>query len=75
MFVQDDLLYLDLWVCSCLICILFIVIIGFYYLVIKIGDEKNVGIDVNVWVQVYGDKGDMGYVQFKKLGMMENLFE
>lgn len=55
--------------------ILFIFILGFYYLVIKIGDEKSVGIDVSVWVQVYGDKGDMGYVELKKLGMMDNLFE
>ena len=42
---------------------------------IKTGDEKNSGTDANVWVQVYGDKGDTGHVQLKKSGMMENLFE
>ena len=42
---------------------------------IKTGDEKNAGTDANVWVQVYGDKGDTGHVQLKKSGMMENLFE
>lgn len=28
----------------------YVVVLGFYYLVIKIGDEKNLGIEVNVWV-------------------------
>ncbi|KAJ7392242.1 hypothetical protein OS493_013620 [Desmophyllum pertusum] len=46
-----------------------------YHLAIKTGDEKNAGTDANVWVQVYGDKGDTGHVQLKKSGMMENLFE
>ena len=48
---------------------------GLYHLAIKTGDEKNAGTDANVWVQVYGDKGDTGHVQLKKSGMMENLFE
>lgn len=46
-----------------------------YHLAIKTGDEKNSGTDANVWVQVYGDKGDTGHVQLKKSGMVENLFE
>lgn len=54
---------------------LFIGFAGLYHLAIKTGDEKNAGTDANVWVQVYGDKGDTGHVQLKKSGMMENLFE
>ncbi|XP_073234690.1 uncharacterized protein [Porites lutea] len=46
-----------------------------YHLAIKTGDERSAGTDANVWVQVYGDKGDTGHVQLKKSGMMENLFE
>lgn len=46
-----------------------------YHLAIKTGDEKNSGTEANVWVQVYGDKGDTGQVQLKKSGIMENLFE
>ena len=72
---QDDLSHLDVSVCSRLTCILFIAITGLYHLAIKTGDEKNAGTDANVWVQVYGDKGDTGHVQLKKSGMMENLFE
>lgn len=48
---------------------------GLYHLAIKTGDETNSGTDSNVWVQVYGNKGDTGHVQLKKSGMMENLFE
>lgn len=58
-----------------LTCVLFAAITGLYHLAIKTGDEKNAGTDANVWVQVYGDKGDTGHVQLKKSGMMENLFE
>lgn len=58
-----------------LTCVLFTAITGLYHLAIKTGDEKNAGTDANVWVQVYGDKGDTGHVQLKKSGMMENLFE
>ena len=54
---------------SCVVCV------GLYHLAIKTGDEKNSGTDANVWVQVYGDKGDTGHVQLKKSGMVENLFE
>jgi len=53
----------------------FLTIAGLYHLAIKTGDETNAGTDANVWVQVYGDKGDTGHVQLKKSGMMENLFE
>ena len=49
--------------------------VGLYHLAIKTGDERSAGTDANVWVQVYGDKGDTGHVQLKKSGMMENLFE
>jgi len=53
----------------------FLTIAGLYHLAIKTGDETNAGTDANVWVQVYGDKGDTGHVQLKKAGVMENLFE
>ena len=52
----------------------FLTIAGLYHLAIKTGDERNSSTDANVWVQVYGDKGDTGHVQLKKSGMMENLF-
>ena len=83
---ENGLFPIKLWtlqarhIASCLVhktaCVVTSVLIaGLYHLAIKTGDEKNSGTDANVWVQVYGDKGDTGQVQLKKSGIMENLFE
>lgn len=42
---------------------------------VKTGDVRGAGTDANVFVQIYGDKGDTGKLQLRSAENTKNKFE
>ena len=46
-----------------------------YLVSVKTGDVRGAGTDANVFVQIYGDKGDIGKLQLRSAENTKNKFE
>ena len=69
--------YCNLWLTKIVICLqrIYHFFLATYNLSIKVGDVKGSGTDGNVYIQLFGERGNTAKIQLRQAGDTRNKFE